>query len=83
LDETLPIRRDETAPQLEGQLQAWLVGGQETGPRTWSLEKLRFSSSARSLPCRKGSNMSSHRLLHRCGHVAGFEDALLPDLNPQ
>jgi hypothetical protein len=33
--------------------------------------------------CRKGSNMSSHRLLHRCGHVAGFEDALLPDLNPQ
>jgi len=31
LDETLPIRRDETAPQLEGQLQAWLVGGQETG----------------------------------------------------
>jgi hypothetical protein len=31
LDETLPIRRDETAQQLEGQLQAWLVGGQETG----------------------------------------------------
>jgi hypothetical protein len=27
--------------------------------------------------------MSSHRLLHRCRHVAGFEDALLPDLNPQ